>query len=193
MPTSMLMIAIDWYGPFNSLLSAKAQSEKSGVEEFLYLAISTDGKDKSYVGISSNATKRLSESHHVLRGLDEDDIDLWIGIISSQSEAGRKPAGAYTTHSAALNIAEHVIAYFMQTSENVRKRRNPPNRSASIFNRWFRPSEPWKRHGHRGHSMWPDFVEFEAEDRFARLVWFGGHNLKYDDAQIEQLKREVIQ
>ncbi len=191
MSSSMLMIAVDWYGPFKSLSSAKTRSEASGVQEFLYLAISTDGKDKSYVGLSSNATGRLTESHHVLGGLDEGDIDLWIGLISSQSEAGRKPAAASTMHSAALHVAEHVIAYLFETTENVKKRRSRPQRSAAVFSRWFRPAPPWKRHGHRGHQNWPDFVEFEAEEKFARLVWFGGKMVKYDDVQIEDLRREA--
>jgi hypothetical protein len=191
MPTSMLMVAVDWYGPFKSLSSAKLQAEKSRVNEFLYLAFSTEGADKSYVGLSANPSGRLTESHHVLGGLDEGDIDLWIGIVTSQSEAGRKPADGYITHSGALHIAEHIIAYFFETTENVRKRRSRPQRSAVVFNRWFRPAAPWKRHGHRGHPSWPDFVEFEAEEQFARLVWFGGRMEKYNDDQIENLKRDV--
>jgi hypothetical protein len=189
MPTSMLMIAVDRYGPFKSLGSARMQSMQSGVEEFLYFAISTDGENRSYVGLSANATGRLTESHHVLGGLDEGDIDLWIGHVSSQSEAGRRPADAYTTHSNALHIAEHIIAYFLETTENVKKRRSPPQRSAAVFSRWFRPAEPWYRHGHRAHPAWPDFMEFEAAEKTARLVWFGGNLVKYDNEQIEGLKR----
>jgi hypothetical protein len=192
MPATMLMIAVDWYGRFNSLASAKLQCQLSGVEEFLYLAISTDGMNRSYVGLSANAAGRLTESHHILGGLDEGDIDLWIGIVSSQAEAGRRPADAYTTHSAALNIAEHIIAYFIETSENVRKRRSRPQRSAAVFSRWFQSAAPWKRHGQRAHPAWPDFIEFDADAKTARLVWFGGKLVKYDDDQIESLKREVL-
>ncbi|MGM5050719.1 hypothetical protein AB8A20_17745 [Tardiphaga sp. 604_B6_N1_1] len=190
MPASMLMIAVDWYGPFNSIRSAKVVCEQNGVTDFLYLAISKDGKDKSYIGLSGNATGRLTEAHHILGGLEEGDIDLWIGLISSQSEAGRKPADAYVTHSGVLHIAEHMIAYLLETTENVSKRRNPPERSAAVFSRWFWPVAPWKRRSHRAHPKWPDFIEFDADEKFAKLTWFGGKLVKYDAEQIEGLKRD---
>jgi hypothetical protein len=191
MPAAMLMTSVDWYGPFDSLSSARIQSQKSGVEEFLFFAISADGKDRSYVGLSSNVMGRLTESHHVLGGLDEGAIDLWIGLITSQSEPGRRPADSYVSHSTALHIAEHVIAYFLETTENVRKRRSRPQRSAAVFSRWFRPTPPWTRHARRAHPNWPDFIEFDAQEKLARLVWFGGTMVKYDDDQIEGLKREA--
>jgi hypothetical protein len=188
MPATMLMIAVDWYGPFKSLASAKRQCVQSGVDDFLYLAISTDGKDRSYVGLSASPMGRLTENHHVLGGLEEGDIDLWIGLVSSQTEAGRRPGDARTTHSAALNIAEHSLAYFLETTENVRKRRSHPQRSVALFSRWFGSSEPWKRHAHRAHRAWPDFIEFDADDKTARLAWFGGKLVKYDASQIDDLK-----
>jgi hypothetical protein len=191
MPASMLMIAVDWYGPFKSLASAKMQSVQSGVEEFLYFAISTDGANRSYVGLSADPLGRLTEAHHVLGGLNEGDIDLWIGIVSSQSEAGRRPAGGYTTHSGALHIAEHMVAYFLETTENQRKRQTPPKRSAVVFSRWFGSSEPWERRTHRAHPGWPDLIEFDAEDKTARLAWFGSKLIKYDEDQIERLKRKT--
>jgi hypothetical protein len=171
--------------------SARLQSQQSGVEEFLYFAISTDGKDRSYVGLSSNATGRLTEAHHVLGGLDVGYIDLWIGLIASQSEPGRRSADSYAAHSTSLHIAEHVLAYFLETTENVSKRRSRPQRSAAVFSRWFRPAAPWTRHAYRGHLNWPDFIEFEAGAKTARLAWFGGKMVKYDDDQIERLKREA--
>lgn len=193
MPASLLMIAIDWYGPFTSVGSARAQCVESGVEEFLYLAISKDAKPRTYVGLSANAFSRLTESHHVLGGLDEGYIDLWVGLISSQSEAGRRPSGGYVSHSAALNVAEHMIAYFFQTTENVKKRSNRPGRSAAMFNRWYHGAAPWTRYSHRGHNEWPDFVEFEAEEKFARMIWFGGNITKLNDEEIESLKLKIPQ
>lgn len=190
MPAAILMIAVDWYGPFKSLASAKKVSVETGVSEFLYLAVSTDGADKSYIGLSGNASGRLTESHHVLGGLEEGEIDIWIGLVSSQTEAGRKPSGANVSHSAALHLAEHIIAYFVQTSENKRKRRNPPDRSGVVFSRWFQDAPPWERRGQRGHKQWPDFIEFDYDQRLARLVWFGREMTKYSGKQIDDLKRE---
>jgi hypothetical protein len=187
----MLMIAVDWYGPYKSLASAKKQCIQSGVEEFLYLAISTDAEERSYVGLSADPGGRLTENHHILGGLKEGDISLWIGLVSSQSEAGRRPGGVITTHSAALHLAEHILAYFLATTENVKKRGSQPQRSAALFSRWFGPSEPWRRRGHRAHPEWPDFIEFDADDKSARLAWFGGKLLKYDSVQIRNLKLKI--
>jgi hypothetical protein len=60
------MMAVAWYGSFVSLNSARLQSQQSG-----------DGKNKSC--LSANATGWLTESHHVLGGLNDGDIDLWVG------------------------------------------------------------------------------------------------------------------
>jgi hypothetical protein len=189
MPADMLMIAVDWYGPFPSLRSGRETSVAAGVEEFLYLAISTDQESKSYVGISGSASTRLTEAHHVLGGLDQGDIDLWIGIVSSQTEAGRRPATQHVSHSESVRVAEHMIAYFLETSENISKRKSLPLRSAAVLSRWFRSSPPWRRWSQRAHPDWPDFIEFESAEDFARLAWFGGKLVKYDAEQIEGLRR----
>jgi len=44
--------------------------------------------------------------------------------------------------------------------------------------------------GHRGHQNWPDFIEFEAEEHTAQLVWFGDKRITYDTEQIELLRRQ---
>jgi hypothetical protein len=85
-----------------------------------------------------------------------------------------------------------MIAYFVQTSENVRKRRNHPGRSGVVFNRWFRNVEPWQRWGQRAHSNWPDLIEFEADERFARNIWFGGRTKGFRNEEIDDLRREGI-
>ena len=59
MPADLLMIGVDWYGPFSSLRSAKATSLEAGVSEFLYFAITTDDKDRSYVGLSQSVEDSL--------------------------------------------------------------------------------------------------------------------------------------
>jgi len=190
MPASLLMVAVDWYGPFETLAAAKQRGEQSDVGEFLYLGYEIGTGEKSYVGLSSNITGRLTSSHHVLGTWSEGSFKLWIGIIASQSEPGRKPADSPSYHSGALNFAEHMTAYFVQTSENVRKRRNHPGRSGVVFNRWFHEVEPWERHAQRAHSNWPDLIEFEVDQRFARNVWFGGRIERFHNEEIEELRRE---
>src|ERR1700733_14324053 len=143
MPADLLMIGVNWYGPFSSLKIAKATSIEAGVGEFLYFAVTTDGKDRSYVGLSQSVETRLTEGHHILGGLEAGDIDLWIGIVSSQTEAGRPHAQRPVSHSESVEIAEHVIAYFLQTSHNTSKRKSVPKRSTAVFSRWFRAAPQW--------------------------------------------------
>jgi hypothetical protein len=57
-----------------------------------------------------------------------------------------------------------MIAYFLELTENDRKRRAPPRSSAAVFSRWFRPTDPFQRRVHRPRSFWPDFIEFEADN-----------------------------
>jgi hypothetical protein len=97
MPASLLMVAIDWYGPFKTLAAAKLRGEQSGVEDFLYLGYQIDPGEKSYVGISSDISGRLISAHHVLGTWQDEAFELWIGLVSSQSEPGRRPADSRPT------------------------------------------------------------------------------------------------
>jgi hypothetical protein len=146
-------------------------------------------KDRAYVGLSSNISSRLRDNHHIIGGFDDGDIDLWIGLISSQSVAGRKPNNSYLTHSEALHLAEHMTAYFLQLTENDRKRRNQPMRSVVVFNRWFKAYDPYARRMHRGASFWPDLIEYDANELTARKVWFGGKYERLSAADVDLLKK----
>jgi hypothetical protein len=191
MAADLLTISIDWYGPYQSLGDARRQGIASDLGEFLYLAYRTDGQSNSYVGLSSNVSSRLTSSHHVLGNWPVGSGQLWIGVIASQYEAGRKPFGSYSAHSGELHFAEHMTAYFVETSDNVRKRTNRPDRSGVLLNRWFRGAAPWKRHGHRPHPDWPDLIEYEANESLARIVWFGGRVSVLRDEQIAALRRDA--
>jgi hypothetical protein len=191
MAASLLMIAINWYGPFKSLKSAREEGSKTGVTDFLYLAVSTDENNYAYGGLSSNISQRLRDDHHTIGGLEDGEIDIWIGIVHSQSIAGRKPSDGYVVHSEVLEVAEHMTIYFLELSENDRKRRKPPGRSAAIFNRWFRPHEPYDRRVHRPHQYWPDFIEYECEENEARRIWFGGKNERLDRDAIQAIARKT--
>lgn len=190
MPASLLMVAVDWYGPLKTLTKARQRGEASGVGEFLYLGYQTNPPEKAYIGISSNITGRLTPAHHVMGSWEDGSFDLWIGIIASQSEPGRRPVDSPVYHSGATHFAEHMIAYFVETSENVRKRRHHPDRSGVVLNRWFREIEPWDRRFQRPHANWPDLIEFELDERFARKVWFGGGTERFRNEEIDDLRRD---
>jgi hypothetical protein len=185
----LLMIAIDWYGPYKSVNAARTAGQNAGVADFLYVAFSNDGEDRGYAGLSSNIAQRLTDRHHIIGGFADNELDIWIGLIASQSVAGRRPGGGYALHSASLEIAEHMIAYFLELTENDRKRRAPPRSSAAVFNRWFRPTDPFERRVHRPRSFWPDFIEFEADNCEAHRVSFGKPTERMDRERVLSIAR----
>lgn len=182
MPAELFAVAVNWYGPSFNISDARRLGEENGVTDFLYVGYETGGRERSYVGISSDITSRFTTRHHVLGEWKEDKFELWLGIVASQSEPGRKPAASPKVHSEALHFAEHATAYFIETSENQRKVKNPPKRSGILFNRWFKLQEEdgWPRHIHRPIATWPDFVEYDKERGFGRNVYFGGRVEKHE-------------
>ena len=136
-----------------------------------------------------NISTRFTARHHVLGAWPEESFELWIGIVVSQSEPGRKPSSSPKLHSEALHFAEHATAFFVETSENERKVRStsenerkvrsPPKRSGILFNRWFMLESNWPRHGKRPQPNWPDFIEYDKEEGTGRNVYFGGRVEKW--------------
>lgn len=175
MAAELFAVAVNWYGPSFNVADARRLGQENGVTDFLYVGYETGGHERSYVGISNDISSRFTLRHHIFGEWEEDTFELWLGIVASQSEPGRKPAVSPKVHSEAQHFAEHVTAYFLETSENQRKIKTPPKRSGILFNRWFKLEEDWPRHGHRPIPTWPDFVEYDKERGFNRNVYFGGH------------------
>src|SRR5690349_17034036 len=143
MPADLFAVAVDWYGPCYRLAQARLLGRDNNVEECLYLAYEPAGKERSYVGISKSISTRLTTNHHILGEWPDDSFELWLGIIKSQSEPGRKPSSSPKIHSEALNFAETATAFFVATSLNERKSYAPPKRSGILFNRWFGLEVDW--------------------------------------------------
>lgn len=99
----LLIVAIDWYGPFKSVNAARTAGQNAGVRDLLYVAFSNDGQERGYAGLSSNISQRLTDRHHIIGGFVDNELDIWIGLIASQSVAGRRPVGGYAQHSASLD------------------------------------------------------------------------------------------
>jgi hypothetical protein len=182
------MIAVDWYGPFTSLKTARLECERTKVGECLYLAI-FDNEQGSYVGISSNILGRLSSGHHILGEVEDGGADVWIGLVSSQSIPGRRVAGGYVSHSESVHVAEHLTAYLLELYFNKSKRKSPPRQTALVFNRWFEHEAPYNRRSIRGHKDWPDILEFDAENETANIVHFGGKHKSLNAQQISDMRR----
>ncbi|MCK1298064.1 hypothetical protein IVB33_10020 [Bradyrhizobium sp. 24] len=174
MPADLFAVAVDWYGPSYSLAQARELGDENAVKECLYLAYERSGKGASYVGISKSILTRLTTSHHALGSWNNDTFELWLGIVKSQSEPGRRPSNSPTMHSAALHFAESLTAYFVGPTLNQRKVQFPPERSGILFNRWFKLEADWPRHRKRPHRNWPDLVECDRDREVGRNIYFGG-------------------
>jgi hypothetical protein len=172
MPALMFMIAVDWYGPIRSLKEARTTAKRHKVKDLLYVGYETRGQYRSYVGISNDANSRLRTSHKVLGKWPDDTHELWLGIVASQTEAGRSANRKAARHKAALTFAEHMIARFVQTSENVHGSTKLPKRSGALLNRWFHLDAEFTRHKKQPHKNWPDFIEFEKAEKSGRTVFF---------------------
>lgn len=179
MAADFFMVAVDWYGPLNSLKEARTIAKKHDVKDFLYLGYETKGKTRSYVGISNDANSRLRTSHTAIGKWPDNTYELWIGIVSSQAEAGRRPGDKRTRHKAALSFAERLIARFVETSENKHGSVRPPKRSGAVLSRWFKLADDFPRHKKQPHKNWPDFIEYEESEPSARNIYFGGRVEKF--------------
>src|SRR5262249_39857373 len=156
MPADMFMVAVDWYGPLKSLKEARTAAKVHRVKDFLYLGYETKGRLRSYVGISNSPTSRLQTAQGVLGNWPDNSYELWLGMVVSQSEPGRKSYQKAPRHKAALSFAERLTARFVETSENIHGSTRPPKRSGALLNRWFHLSSNFPRHKRQPHKNWPD-------------------------------------
>ncbi len=71
-----------------------------------------------------------------------------------------------------LDVAEWLHAYFLKLPLNERKTLNPPQRAATILNRWWHTDYEtlWVK---RPHPLWPDLFDYLGPMLPAKLVWFG--------------------
>lgn len=111
MPANMFMVAVDWYGPLKSLSDAREVAKLRKVKDFLYLGYQRKGRH-SYVGISNNAQSRLRTGHKVLGTWPDATYELWLGIVASQAEPGRRTTSSPPRHKAALTFAERLRPRF---------------------------------------------------------------------------------
>ena len=134
-----IALIVDWYGPYPKIEDAKKAAEEFG--EVLYLATGKRAYQRTasmqYVGISTDPKWRLNNNHHKLPEITK-NFGIWLGEIGSQSLAGRRPQGHPTMHSKPVDLAEWVLAYFLQLPLNVRKRKNPPSDPVILISRWFK-------------------------------------------------------
>jgi hypothetical protein len=189
---SAVAIVVDWFGPFTTLKAARTQIGVHQLDEGLYLAIGrgqykTQFKHKAdlqYVGISKAAKGRLHNDRFPEIKRDR-TFRLWLGRVSSHAVAGRKELA----HSTTVHAAEWATAFFLQLHLNKRCRKKPPPRSLVLINRWFK-SDFGTRRVHRGHSEWPDMIEYDKLTNTARIAWLGagGEMWRLDQDDVMDLR-----
>lgn len=165
-----LMIAVDWYGPYD--LDAAWDAAKSDYAHALYMCLGRQpyqrGRAMQYIGIGNNVHTRLKEDHHKLQNVTH-ERQIWLGEVATAEPSGKK----LKVTKATLDYAEWLHARFLQLPLNEKKTKALPPRSVTVMNRWFKTDYATPRR-YRPHPDWPDLIDYPAYDMPARMVWFGG-------------------
>lgn len=177
-----LVIAVDWYGPYDSIQSARKAIRADAFGSGLYFAIgrcrARDPLAPQYVGISKDLASRVGNQHGALTQIS--DLSLWIGEVGTASVSGPKVKATPPT----LDFAEWLTAYFMDLPLNTMKRITIPNVSVSLLNRWWKQDYMTARKK-RPHPDWPDFIDFLGHYYPTKIVWFGKKMKKVGPIVIE--------
>ncbi|MFG6159639.1 hypothetical protein ACGTNG_12605 [Halomonas sp. 1390] len=169
-----LTAIIDWFGPYT--LEEAKDVTKFDYDDGLYMIIGKqpDERDASlqYVGLASRLHRRLRAPKHPLHKVTK-EREIWLGEVVSPRTPGKK----IKVTDRMLDLAEWSHAYFLQLPLNTQKRKTSPDRAIVTYNRWWKPDyeTPYRK---RPHRDWPDLIDFFADDYDAKIVWFGGRQIK---------------
>lgn len=167
---------VDWSGPYTSqagktAIAVAQAAARSDYGAGLYAAIGHGGAVRRgqhellYVGIAKELHTRLIPQHHILGGLSISAI--WLGEVATAGIPGRR-AKRVDPH---LDTVEWMIAYFLKTPFNDRKRANPPPLSSIVLNRWWQ--KDYETPNVRPVDRWADVIEWDHWRRSGNLCWFG--------------------
>ncbi|WP_066487303.1 hypothetical protein [Sphingomonas sp. CCH9-F2] len=179
---------IDWCGPFHTIEAACAAVAEGGYGEALYMAIGSKLGQRvthvQYVGITGDLTGRFNGKHPIQTLLRAKSLRLYVGIVTSQSVAGKK-----ASHHAKipLYLAESALAFLLELPLNKDKRCNPPKDSIVVVNRWYREDFATRRR-RQPHATWPDLVEYDGYEGTGDIAWHGGRREHVNADMIEEIR-----
>jgi hypothetical protein len=160
-------IIIDWYGPFdnadeasvwvrsNSDLVPGHNSTSPALSDArrpsgMYLATGTlslrnlrhpwlwliQSSRVRYVGIG-NVQQRLKRRSHPIRAYMGRVDQIWVGSLGTYPSREDAPQIGDPCHDSQIELAEALLAYFLESSLNKSKRRNQTPEPGVLVNRWF--------------------------------------------------------
>ncbi|MGM0703875.1 MAG: hypothetical protein ACQEUG_15955 [Pseudomonadota bacterium] len=170
-----LTAIIDWYGPY-SVEEAK-EAAKQDYDDGLYMIIGRRkwqrGTHLQYIGLASNLYRRLHTTRYVQDQEEITEHELWLGEVASP----RTPGSKIKVTDKMLDLAEWTHAYFLQLPLNDKKRKSPPDTPIVTYNRWWR-TDYETLYVKRPHADWPDMIDFIGYGYEAKVVWFGGRQVR---------------
>lgn len=170
---------VNWFGPFTGVNSTdvlrnarRAAQEFSGTWHGLYTAIGAGEslrrgpRNMLYMGVGNPLETRLNPAHHKLGKLHLGA--LWLGEVAVHDLVGAQ-VKKLDIHA---DIAEWAHAFFLELPYNTQKRRNPPEHSCVVTNRWF--ATDYSTRVDRPHPRWPDIIDYDRRRRTAVLTRYDG-------------------
>lgn len=165
----------NWYGPYTASTEVEvlAKARKAAKEDWskgLYAAIGPGKTPRPgarrllYMGVGNPLHSRLIPQHHRLGKLSLRQI--WLGEIGVPGIPGKRPK-KIDTH---LDMVEWASAFFLELPFNRMKRRNPPDTSCVVVNRWW--GTDFETSSAKPLRSWPDIIEYDVDKELGNLVWF---------------------
>ncbi len=169
-----LTAIIDWFGPYT--LEEAQHASKFDYDDGLYMLIGKQDYERQvsiqYVGIAKNLKNRLTSRHPAVQKVKR-ELQIWLGEVASPRTPGRK----MKVTDSMLDLAEWSHAYYLQLPLNKNKRKKPPYRAITTYNRWWKVDYE-TMYLKRPHADWPDFIDHYGDGCPSKVVWFGGKQIK---------------
>lgn len=184
-------VIIDWFGPYSSVEAAKQEERNAPFGESLYLAIGSVKRRPApqiqYIGITLDVEYRFDTKHTIRREINQEGLNLWVGVVSSQAVSGRKGAGLTRRHNTLVQLAEGVLIYFLQPPLNKDKRKRiQKDHSVMVYNRWWKADGETRRR-QRPHPTWPDVIEYDTYTDIGVVAWLGGRKRYYNSDDLREI------